>query len=140
MARVKSLTAKMDKIGEQIIDKENESLGENLGMVDKVANKISNLFGGKDVVNLDKDEEVQYQKWLKAVGKKRADELKKEYAHVYEKRRQDVQNLKDQLNPLADEIAKIQGLNTQHTSRLWQILAVFFHVIFYLEKNRVFFQ
>ena len=109
MARVKSLTAKMDKIGEQIIDKENESLGENLGMVDKVANKISNLFGGKDVVNLDKDEEVQYQKWLKAVGKKRADELKKEYAHVYEKRRQDVQNLKDQLNPLADEIAKIQG-------------------------------
>ena len=109
MARVKSLTAKMDKIGEQIIDKENESLGENLGLVDKVANKISNLFGGKDVVNLDKDEEVQYQKWLKAVGKKRADELKKEYAHVYEKRRQDVQNLKDQLNPLADEIAKIQG-------------------------------
>ena len=109
MARVKSLTAKMDKIGEQIIDKENESLGENLGLVDKVANKISNLFGGKDVVNLDKDEEVQYQKWLKAVGKKRADELKKEYAHVYEKRRQDVQGLKDQLNPLADEIAKIQG-------------------------------
>ena len=109
MARIKSLTAKMDKIGEQIIDKENESLGENLGLVDKVANKISNLFGGKDVVNLDKDEEVQYQKWLKAVGKKRADELKKEYAHVYEKRRQDVQNLKDQLNPLADEIAKIQG-------------------------------
>ena len=109
MARVKSLTAKMDKIGEQIIDKENESLGENLGWVDKAANKISNLFGGKDVVNLDKDEEVQYQKWLKAVGKKRADELKKEYAHVYEKRRQDVQNLKDQLNPLADEIAKIQG-------------------------------
>ena len=109
MARVKSLTAKMDKIGEQIIDKENESLGENLGWGDKVANKISNLFGGKDVVNLDKDEEVQYQKWLKAVGKKRADELKKEYAHVYEKRRQDVQNLKDQLNPLADEIAKIQG-------------------------------
>ena len=109
MARVKSLTAKMDKIGEQIIDKENESLGENLGWGDKVANKISNLFGGKDVVNLDKDEEVQYQKWLKAVGKKRADELKKEYAHVYEKRRQDVQGLKDQLNPLADEIAKIQG-------------------------------
>ena len=109
MARVKSLTAKMDKIGEQIIDKENESLGENLGWGDKVANKISNLFGGKDVVNLDKDEEVQYQKWLKAVGKKRADELRKEYAHVYEKRRQDVQGLKDQLNPLADEIAKIQG-------------------------------
>ena len=109
MARVKSLTAKMDKIGEQIIDKENESLGENLGWVDKAANKISNLFGGKDVVNLDKNEAVQYQKWLKAVGKKRADELKKEYAHVYEKRRQDVQNLKDQLNPLADEIAKIQG-------------------------------
>ena len=109
MARVKSLTAKMDKIGEQIIDKENESLGENLGLGDKIANKISNLFGGKDVVNLDKDEEVQYQKWLKAVGKKRADELKKEYAHVYEKRRQDVQGLKDQLNPLADEIAKIQG-------------------------------
>ena len=109
MARVKSLTAKMDKIGEQIIDKENESLGENLGWGDKIANKISNLFGGKDVVNLDKDEEVQYQKWLKAVGKKRADELRKEYAHVYEKRRQDVQGLKDQLNPLADEIAKIQG-------------------------------
>ena len=109
MSRIKSLTAKMDKIGEQIIDKENESLGENLGWVDKAANKISNLFGGKDVVNLDKDEEVQYQKWLKAVGKKRADELKKEYAHVYEKRRQDVQGLKDQLNPLADEIAKIQG-------------------------------
>ena len=109
MSRIKSLTAKMDKIGEQIIDKENESLGENLGWVDKAANKISNFFGGKDVVNLDKDEEVQYQKWLKAVGKKRADELKKEYAHVYEKRRQDVQGLKDQLNPLADEIAKIQG-------------------------------
>lgn len=109
MSRIKSLTAKMDKIGEQIIDKENESLGENLGWGDKIANKISNLFGGKDVVNLDKDEEVQYQKWLKAVGKKRADELKKEYAHVYEKRRQDVQGLKDQLNPLADEIAKIQG-------------------------------
>ena len=109
MSRIKSLTAKMDKIGEQIIDKENESLGENLGWVDKAANKISNFFGGKDVVNLDKDEEVQYQKWLKAVGKKRADELKKEYAHVYEKRRQDVQDLKDQLNPLADEIAKIQG-------------------------------
>ena len=109
MARVKSLTAKMDKIGEQIIDKENESLGENLGWGDKVANKISNLFGGKDVVNLDKDEEVQYQKWLKAVGKKRADELRKEYAHVYEKRRQDVQGLKDQLNPIVEEIAKIQG-------------------------------
>ena len=109
MSRIKSLTAKMDKIGEQIIDKENESLGENLGLVDKAANKISNLFRGKDVVNLDKNEAVQYQKWLKAVGKKRADELKKEYAHVYEKRRQDVQGLKDQLNPLADEIAKIQG-------------------------------
>lgn len=109
MARVKALTAKMDKIGEQIIDKENESLGENLGLIDKAANKISNFFGGKDVVNLDKNEAVQYQKWLKAVGKKRADELKKEYAHVYEQRKQDVQGLTDQQRALAEEIAKIQG-------------------------------
>ena len=109
MARVKALTAKMDKIGEQIIDKENESLGENLGLIDKAANKISNFFGGKDVVNLDKNEAVQYQKWLKAVGKKRADELKKEYAHVYEKRKQDVQGLTDQQRALAEEIKKIQG-------------------------------
>lgn len=109
MARVKALTAKMDKIGEQIIDKENESLGENLGLIDKAANKISNFFGGKDVVNLDKNEAVQYQKWLKAVGKKRADELKKEYAHVYEQRKQDVQGLTDQQRALAEEIKKIQG-------------------------------
>ena len=116
MAKVKALTAKMDKIGEQIIDKENESLNENLGLVDKTANAINKFFGGKEVVNLDKNEDAQYQKWLKAVGKKRADELKKEYAHVYEKRKQDVQSLADQQRALAEEISKIQGEASSSTA------------------------
>ena len=34
----------------------------------------------------------------------------------------------------------IVSVNEIKTARTWQILAVFFHIIFDLEKNRVFFQ